>query len=203
MKTDSPYNGSGSLTREQFLFYEMRTTAKLKSAGLSNVIIVEKIARDNLFQFPTEKSVKRIASACIARLDAMNDETLVEAVASQPSEIAKQICLYAIMKHRRLIWDFMLTVIGEKYRIKDSSFGKIDLNIFFMRLQEQDNNVASWSDATVQKLKQVLTRILVENEYLDSTKACRLNPVWLNSILENAMRSHNDDIALPAFNCFI
>ena len=107
------------------------------------------------------------------------------------------------MKHRRLIWDFMLTVIGEKYRIKDSSFGKIDLNIFFMRLQEQDNNVASWSDATVQKLKQVLTRILVENEYLDSTKACRLNPVWLNSILENAMRSHNDDIALPAFNCFI
>lgn len=25
----SPYKGSGQLTREQFLFYEMRTTAKL------------------------------------------------------------------------------------------------------------------------------------------------------------------------------
>ncbi len=199
----SPYNGSGSLTREQFLFYEMRTTAKLKSEGLSNKEIVDSIVRDNLFQYPTEKSVKSIAGACIARLEAMNDESLTLAIASQPSEIAKQICLYAIMKHRRLVWDFMLTVIGEKYRIKDSSFGRMDLNVFFMRLQEQDNNVASWSDATVQKLKQVLTRILVENEYLDSTKADHLNPVWLNPILKNAMQANNDDIALPAFNCLI
>ncbi len=203
MINGSPYNGSGSLTREQFLFYEMRTTAKLKSEGLSNKEIIERIVRDNLFQYPTEKSVRSIANACIARLDALGDDSLVTAIASQPSQTAKQICLYAIMKHRRLVWDFMLTVIGEKYRIKDSSFGKMDLNVFFMRLQEQDDNVATWSDATVQKLKQVLTRILVENEYLDSTKADHLNPVWLNPILENVMRANNDDIALPAFNCFI
>ena len=29
----SPYKGSGQITREQFLFYEMRTTAKLLIAG--------------------------------------------------------------------------------------------------------------------------------------------------------------------------
>jgi hypothetical protein len=96
----------------------------------------------------------------------------------------------------------MLTVIGEKYRLKDSSFSKMDLNIYFMRLQEQDDTVAAWSDSTVTKMKQVLTRILIENEYLDSTKADRLNPVWLNPILENAIRINNDDAALPAFNCF-
>jgi hypothetical protein len=202
MIIESPYNGSGSLTREQFLFYEMRTTAKLKVEGLSNTRIVERIAQENLFQYPTEKSVKNIANACLARLDAMNNESLIRAIASQPSETAKQICLYAIMKHRRLVWDFMLTVIGEKYRIKDSSFGRMDLNVFFLRLQEQDNNVASWSDATLQKLKQVLTRILVENEYLDNTKADHLNPVWLNPILENAIRSNGDELVLPAFNCF-
>ncbi|MCI6995410.1 MAG: DUF1819 family protein [Eubacterium sp.] len=32
LQLNSPYKGSGSLTREQFLFYEMRTTAKLMSA---------------------------------------------------------------------------------------------------------------------------------------------------------------------------
>ena len=31
---DSPYRGSASLTREQFLFYEVRTTAKLLQEGL-------------------------------------------------------------------------------------------------------------------------------------------------------------------------
>jgi len=202
MTGDSPYSGSGALTREQFLFYETRTTAKLMYAGLLEDEIIRKITTDNLFQYPTEKSIKQISRGCIARLNALEDDSLIQAVATEPSEVAKQICLYAIMKHRKLVWDFMLTVIGEKYRLRDTSFGKIDLNIFFMRLQEQDDNVASWSDATVVKIKQVLVRILIENDYLDGVKADHLNLVWLNSTLENAIRSNGDELALPAFNCF-
>ncbi|MDK2961398.1 MAG: hypothetical protein PWP20_524 [Eubacteriaceae bacterium] len=191
-----------TLTREQFLFYEMRTTAKLMSEGLSEDGIVEKIVKDNLFQYPTEKSVKRMANVCITRLKTMGDETLVKAIAKQPIEISKQICLYAMMKHSRLVWDFMVTVVGEKYRLRDTSFGKIDLNVFLMRLQEQDDGVAAWSDSTIKKIRQVLTKILVENEYLDSNKADHLNPVWLNPVLENAIKSNNDEQVLPAFNCF-
>jgi hypothetical protein len=70
-----------------------------------------------------------------------------------------------------------------------------------MRLQEQDDWVATWSDSTISKLKQVLVKLLVDNEYLDSIKSDHLNPVWLNSILENAIRTNNDDAVLPAFNC--
>lgn len=132
----------------------------------------------------------------------MDDETLVKAIAMQPTDIAKQICLYAMMKQYRLVWDFMITVIGEKYRLRDTSFGRIDLNTFFLRLQEQDEVVASWSDTTITKLKQILARVLVENEYLDSTKATKLNPVWLNSTLENAIKDNGDDAALAAFNYF-
>jgi hypothetical protein len=126
----------------------------------------------------------------------------VEAIATQPSDVAKQICLYAMMKQYRLIWDFMITVIGEKYRLSDITFGKIDLNSYFLRLQEQDDWVATWSDSTVTKLKQVIAKMLVENEYIDSMKAIKLNPVWLQPVLENAIRENGDEIALPAFNCF-
>ncbi|CAI3582319.1 DUF1819 family protein [Clostridium neonatale] len=191
-----------SLTREQFLFYEMRTTAKLINEGLNDEEIVKKIMDDNLFQYPTEKSVKRMANACITRLKNMNDVALITAIATQPADVSKQICLYAMMKQSRLVWDFMLTVIGEKYRLKDSSFGRMDLNIFFMRLQEQDDAVLTWSDSTIVKLKQVLTKVLVENEYLDNTKADHLNPVWLNPILENTIRNNGEEAILCAFNCF-
>ena len=68
--------------------------------------------------------------ACIRRLEALEDKTLVAAIADEPSDIAKQICLYAMMRQYRLVWDFMLTVIGEKYRNLNSSFSKADLNIF-------------------------------------------------------------------------
>lgn len=190
------------MTREQFLFYEMRTTARLMAEGLSEKEIIERIVKDNLFQYPTEKSIQKMARTCMVRLKSLEDANLIVVIASQPAEIAKQVCLYAMMKSYRLIWDFMITVIGEKYRISDDSFGKIDLNSFFLRLEEQDDLVASWSDSTISKLKQVLTRMLVENEYIDSARATKLNPVWLHPVLENAIRAKGDEIALPAFNCF-
>lgn len=199
---DSTYPYIASLTREPFLFYEMRTTAKLICEGLEDAEVVSRIAEENLFQYPTEKTISRIARACIKRLRAMEDESLIQAISIQPTDVAKQICLYAMMKQSRLVWEFMITVIGEKYRLRDSSFGKIDLNTYFMRLQEQDDTVATWSDNTITKLKQVLARVLIETEYLDNLKSDHLNPVWLQPILENAIRSNGDLSALPAFNCF-
>lgn len=196
----SPYNAA--ITREQFLFYEMRTTAKLVADGLSDEDVVNRIVADNLFQYPTERSVRKMARACLRRLDCLGDQTLVIGIADQPSNVAKQICLYAMMKQYRLVWDFMVSVIGEKYRLLDTSFGKIDLNTYFLRLQEQDDWVAEWSDSTIGKLKQVMRKLLVDNEYLDSTSADHLNPVLISPLLENAIKSSNDDAVLPAFNCF-
>ena len=199
MRDISPYNAA--ITREQFLFYEMRTTAKLICEGLDHEAVAERIVRDNLFQYPTERSVRKMALACLRRLDAMEDQTLVEAIADQPSDVSRQICLYAMMLQYRLVRAFMLTVIGEKYRILDSSFGKKDLNLFFQRLQEQDDWVATWSVSTITKVRQVLTKTLVENEYLDSARADHLNPVLISPVLENAIRNDGMTQALPAFNC--
>jgi hypothetical protein len=199
LKENSPY--SATITREQFLFYEVRTTAKLVCEGLNNEEVVDRIVKEKLFQYPTEKSVKKMALACLRRLDALEDQTLVEAIANQPSDVSRQICLYAMMRQYRLVQDFMLTVIGEKYRKLDSTFGKIDLNVFFQRLQEQDDWVATWSDSTITKLKQVLQKLLVDNEYLDSADATRLSPVLISQLLENAIRTDGQDYLLPAFNC--
>ncbi|WP_314622914.1 DUF1819 family protein [uncultured Selenomonas sp.] len=198
-KASSPY--SAVMTREQFLFHETRITAKLLDEGLEKDEIIKKIFSENLFQYPTEKSVRRMVLACLQRLEALSDQTLIASIAAESSDVAKQICLYAMMRQYRLVWDFMLTVIGEKYRKLDVSFSKMDLHGFFLRLQEQDDWVAAWSDQTIAKLRQVLTKILVENGSLDSIKAERLNPVLLSPILERAIRKSGQEIALPAFNC--
>ena len=200
MKT-LPY--SSALTREQFLFYEMRTTAKLLSEGKTDEEVIQQILEHNLFQFPTEKSIIKIARGCLRRLHAMNDDALISLIAIKPTDIAKQICLYAMMKQNRIVWDFMITVVGEKYRLMDTSFGRIDVNTYIMRLQEQDETVASWSDETIKKIKSVLVSVLVENGYLDSDRSNTLNQVLIDRDLENAIRSNNDDVALVAWGCFI
>lgn len=180
----------------------MRTTARLLIQGQSENEILSQIVRENLYQYPTEKTVKKVAQACLRRLNGLNDASLVSAIATYPTDAAKQICLYAMMIDSRLVWEFMMTVIAEKYRLKDTSFGKIDINTYFMRLQEQDDTVAGWSVSTIERIKQILIKILVENDYLDNAKSTHLNPVLIQPILEDAIRSNGDVSVLLAFNCF-
>ena len=90
---------NGALTREQFLFHEMRVTAKLMVDGLSDSEILSAVTKDNLFQLPTERSVNSLVKCCLKRLHALDDADLVQAVIKAPSEDAKQICLYAMIHH--------------------------------------------------------------------------------------------------------
>ena len=193
---------NGSLTAEQFLFYEIRIAAKYYIDGKTIEEAIKIIKKDNLFQYPTERQVSRLARACYKRLDALNNEQLVHELAFAPGEIAKQINLYAIMKYNRLVWEFMIQVIGEKYSNQDFSFSRKDLNAFFTRLQAQNDSVTAWSENTVSKIKSVLVRMLVETEYLDGIRSTTLNPVLLCEELEEGIRANNDYEALPAFNCF-
>lgn len=197
------YKGCGGLTREQFLYHETKTVAKLMvDESLSDEEIVNRVVEENLFQFPTERMIKNIVNVCLKRLHGLNDDSLIRTIAYSPVENAKQACLYAMMKQYRLVWDFMITVIGAKFREQNLSYGRMDLNVFFMRLQEQDDEVASWSDATINKIKQVLNKILIENEYIDTPRATRLNPVMICTEVDNAIRTDGNDVALQAFNCF-
>jgi hypothetical protein len=192
----------GGLTAEQFLFYEIKIVSKQYLEGKSIDEIIEYIQRDNLFQYPTEREVSRLARACYKRLVALDNEKLVYELAHAPIEVAKQINLYAMMRYNRLVREFMEGLIGEKYRQQDFSYTKKDINVFFSRLQEQNDDVAAWSEKTIMKLKQVLTKCLIETEMLDSVKDTTLNPIFISSELETGIRENNDLTALAAFNCF-
>lgn len=145
--------------------------------------------------------ISSIANTCFKRIDALESESLVYHLANSSAEAAKQINLYAMMKYNRIVWDFMTTVIAEKYRTQEFEFGK-RIFIFFFRLQEQNDLVASWSDATINKIKQVLTKTLVECGYIDSTRSTQLNLISIEPELEDAIREAGNLAALPAFNCF-
>ena len=200
MYVTMPYNGA--LTAEQFLFYEIKIVAKLYLDAKSIDEIIKYIQRDNLFQYPTEREVARLTRACHKRLVALDNEKLVYELANAPVEVAKQINLYAMMRYNRLVREFMEGLIGEKYRQHDFSFSKKDINVFFSRLREQNDDIAAWSEQTIAKLKQVLTKCLIETEMLDSFRDHNLNPIFISAELESGIRENNDLTALSAFNCF-
>jgi hypothetical protein len=193
---------NGGLTAEQFLFYEMRIVSKLYADGKTADDIVSIAKRDNLFQYPTERQVSRLARACVKRLDALDSDKLVDELIHAPVETAKQINLYAMMRQNRLVREFMIHLVGEKFRQHDYSYTRKDINAFFSRLAEQNDDVAAWSEKTITKLKQVLTRCLIETEMLDGIRDTTLNPILISQELESGIREIGDTGALAAFNCF-
>lgn len=192
-----------SLTREPFLFYEMRVVCRLLDKGLDRASIIENVTKQNLFQYPTERSSERMARACLTRIGFLEDTSLVSIVANGPVEEAKQICLYAMMKQYRLVLDMMVTVVGEKYRTVDLSWNSNVARAFLVRLKEQNESVAAWSESTTREIRKVLVKLLVETGYLSSTRASKLEPVFLYPSLENVIRAQGTTNVLPAFNCFV
>ena len=193
---------SGGLTREQFLFYEIRTVASLLIAGNERTAIYDKVKQENLFQYPTERMVRSMTNICFKRIDALTSQTLTEHLASASAAVAKQIDLYAIMRENGIVYDFMTDVIGDKLRTQQMDFSHKDINSFFDTLQEYYPAAADWSESTRAKLRQVLTRFLVECEYLDNVRSQALKPVFLYPELEEGIRQLGDEAALCAFNCF-
>ena len=190
----------GSLTREQFLFREIRIVAQMLCEQKNKPQIIEEIMRDNLFQFPTERMLRSVAETCFRRIDALDSDTLFYHLANASSDIARQINLYAIMRDNGIVYDFMTDVIGTKYRTQQLDYSVKDANVFLMKLPEVYPSAGEWADSTRAKLRQVLTNFLVSCGYLENSRAKRLNPVYLYPELEDGIRALGDTDAFAAFN---
>ncbi len=199
LRNNSPYR---VITQEAFLFYETRIVAKLYVEGLCDNEIIKRVYRENLFQYPTEKSLKAIARAVWRRLNMLPDKKLIGAIVEESASVGRQICLYAMMRDKRIVYDFCVDVVGEKFRTLDYSLTRLDMNVFIARLQDRDAYVATWSETTMKKTKSVLHNILTENGYLKSSSD-ELCPILIDPILKASILAAGEKAYLPAFNCFI
>lgn len=203
LTNNSPYMGSGQLTREQFYFFEMRETAKLVLKGLTDEEIIQKAVDENIYQFPTEKTIKTAARTCLSRLRSMDSAALTEALVNKGSDTAKQICLYAMMRHYRLVRDFFVSVIGGKFLQQDYTYHRRDIVIFLAQLAEQDDYVGGWSESTIKKITAVLSRILIETGYIEGSKATSIETILIDPLLEDEMRKAGEEDLLKAFHCYL
>lgn len=194
---------SGSLTREQFMFTEMRLTARLFLEGLSPREIEAKVYEDNLYQYPTEREIKSKCRACLKRLACLQDmPDLLEELANGTFKEARQAALIAMMLQSRLLAEFMVCVIAEKYRNLDLTLTKKDMNLFFQNLREQDEDVASWTDSTVNRIMAVIRNSLKESGHMETSRSTELLPVNLSDEFQIALKRAGHKEYLPAFNVF-
>ncbi|MGG1534811.1 MULTISPECIES: DUF1819 family protein [Brevibacillus] len=174
---------SATLTGASFMFYEFKQVVSLKDQGMEDSEIRERVLTENLFQYQVKASLKRSLPSVLRRVGVL-DETLRKMVLEESLEAGKIINLYAIMKTDRLFFEFMNEVIREKLESNNYFLEKKDINLFFTSKAEQDAGVAGWTEQTVQKLKNVMQRILLESGILKDKKTGELNRLLMDEQLK-------------------
>ena len=194
-------NYSGSLTREHFMFHEMRIIARLKRDGINDEEIARYVFEENLFQYPTEREIKSKCRACLKRLACIMDmPVILSALAEGTLSEARQAALIAMMCQNRLVAEFMVCVIGEKYQSLDMTITRKDMNVFFQDLSERSETVSSWTENTISKIKSVLKNCLCEAGFISDSQSETLLPVLLPAEFEEDLKQAGHREFLPAFN---
>jgi hypothetical protein len=120
------------------------------------------------------------------------DATLRKLVLADSLDSGKIINLYAIMKTDRLFFEFMNEVVREKLEAGNFLLEKKDLNQYFAFKAEQDTGVASWTEQTVKKLKQVFVKILLESGILKNKKTGELTRLLMDERLKRHLINIGD-----------
>ena len=155
-----------------YLFKETKKAATLIKQGITIDDIKNKSIEDNIFQLESETRKKEVASIITTRLKEL-DEFVVDKISEGSVETSKILVLYAIIKTDRLFFEFMNEVYKEKLLLRDLFLRDKDFNAFFQSKREQSDKVASWTEYTFKKLKQVYIRILFECGLIENQKGDR------------------------------
>lgn len=182
-----------------FFYIETKKLAQLLLQGLNDLELREQVVKENIFQSSSIPRRKEIASTIIRRLRIL-DEFLLTQIEKNTVDTSKSIVLYSIIKTDRLFHEFMHEVIYEKTIISNHLLNEADFDYYFETKKVQSKTVASWTDYTIYKLKQVYKRILTEAGFImrDGKRYEILTPV-----IDPTVVKHIKEIETTLFIPFI
>lgn len=181
-----------------YLYKETKKAAMLINTGFELDEIKSKSLEDNIFQLESEARKREVASIITARLKAV-DKFVIDKIENSNIETSKILVLYAIIKTDRLFFEFINEVYKEKVLLKDLFIKDKDFNIFFQNKKEQSEKVASWTEYTFKKLKQVYIRILFESRLIVNQKGDReIKVPIIDSEVKEHLYSIGDKVYLNA-----
>ncbi|MCC5422610.1 DUF1819 family protein [Clostridium botulinum] len=168
-----------------YLYKETKKVASLINQGVKVNDIKNKSLEENIFQLESEARKREVASIISTRLKDL-DKFIIDKISEGNVETSKILVLYAIIKTDRLFFEFMNEVFKEKLLLRDLFLRDKDFNTFFQSKREQSEKVASWTEYTFKKLKQVYIRILFECGLIENQKGDRRikTPILERKVME-------------------
>jgi hypothetical protein len=189
---------SSGLVSESFWFIEFRKIIKLKYDRKTWDEIKDLCLVDNLLGISKDYRAKRNYGYLKNRIDTL-DEGLMELFINADLNTQKIINLIAIAKKNRLFYEFLYEVYREKVQLGAHVLTDSEISIYFKNKQSQDDDMSTWTDVTLRRLRSTYMNFLTDAGLLTvSGKEKRITPPILDITLENYLKVNGDNQMIKA-----
>lgn len=184
-----PY--SAGAVKFSFWFLEMKKVCVLLASGLTLEQIKMKNEAENIFSASSKERAKIIMSTIARRLTEF-EESFVQLFVASDVVGQKQLCLIACMCSDSLFFDFVYEVIRSKFVLGINEYSESDMRKFWLEKQEQSEKVASFTEATKNRLARTYKQYLLNAGVSDAGRGTRklFKPI-ISVEIENWIRKNN------------
>lgn len=140
-------------------------------------LVREKVVAENILQGQREKTNEKRLQVVTSRLETLSEEDW-EVYLDGTTEDKRQIIFMAAARFHRIIREFVVEVLREKYLVYDTKVLPSDFEIFWRSKVAQHPELESIQDATQRKIRNVLFSMLVDAGWLEGsyTEGFQLTP---------------------------
>ncbi|WP_129407973.1 DUF1819 family protein [Marinitoga lauensis] len=186
-----------TLSGDRSLLKEVDIVINLLNQEYSLEKIKEKVFEENIFQYNSTSSTKRVFAALKKRLNYI-DKELVQIFISASYDTKRAINLYLIMKSNKLMFDFMFEIIREKYLYKNFKLNDFEINKFFEEKKIQIPEISNWSKKTIKRTILEIKKILYDSGILKNKKTMEIQYILIDDSFKRYIISKSDEVFLES-----
>jgi len=190
---------SAGMVSKPFWYIEFKKVIKLLHEGKNFNDIRKMSIEKNIFGVSKEYRAKEIYN-CVSGRAKVFDEQMITLFCTSDLATTKIMALIAVLKTDRLFYEFVYEVYREKVMLGIRELEDSDISIFFKNKQSQDENVASWKDYTLKKLRNSYINYLRDAGLISTSSGKKeITPPILDKALVKCLQDHNDIKIINAF----
>jgi predicted transcriptional regulator len=173
-----------SFTAASLMYFETEQIANLYLEHEDWIVVQQLVVDENILQKGTVSTRKREFSEIKKRLKNLSNDELKFIVTCTTDEL-KLFCLYLCARTYRLIYEFIVEVIREKYLMFDYLILDSDYIRFIESKMAASMKLQKITQKTQYKIRQVIFRILEQAVLIDSAKTKNIQKPYVPQELES------------------
>lgn len=159
------------------------------------------VMSENLYSQKSEDRLKREFNEIKKRVENL-PTSIRNMIVSSDLTTSRLIVLIGAMTTDRMLFELIYEVYRRKLHMGDDTLKQSDINVFFRNKQEQNEDVAKWSEKAVAKLKQTYQKYMIEAGIIESIEGNvsekKINRPYIDQDLREALLLNGMDKYLYA-----